>query len=319
MGDKSKDLARLERVDLKDIWEDEPGDFTPWLAKPENLKQLGATLGLELEDPDTEVSVGGYYADIVATTAGDERRVVIENQLEKTDHKHLGQILTYAAGLDALTVVWIAREFTDEHRAALEWLNNQTNADIGFFGLEIEVWKIDDSRCAPKFNIVSMPNEWTKTPTPTTKRTPTQEAQFEFWSGFGRYAKEHKAKIKPTAAAPRSWMPMSIGKTGFGLRAFASTSRWEDGSAGLEVRAAFMIRDSKQCFEELSQDRATIEAEFGAKLEWHSEKGVQKSWILLLKSVDWRKPNTRDHCYKWLVEHLDRLHEVFQPRIQRLP
>ena len=111
---------------------------------------------------------------------------------------------------------------------------------------------------------------------------------------------------------------MSIGKTGFGLRAFASTTRW-DGSQGPEVRAAFMIRDSKRGFEELSRDRAAIEAKFGEPLTWTSELGVQKSWIVLLKSVDWRKLSTREECYRWLVENLDRLHEVFQPRIHQLP
>jgi hypothetical protein len=311
-------LAWPERVDLKDIWEDEPGQFTPWLAKPENLRQLGATLGLELEDSDTEVSVGGYSADIVATIAGDERRVVIENQLAKTDHRHLGQILTYAAGLDAPMVVWIAKQFTDEHRAALEWLNSHTNADIAFFGVQIEVWRIGDSPCAPKFNIVAKPNEWTKPLPPDTQLTATRQAQSDFWSGFVKYAAEHANKITPTAVKPRSWMRMSTGKTGFGLVAFASTSRW-DGSVGPEVRAAFMIRDSKQTFEELSQDRAAIEGEFGEELEWYSEEGVQKNWILILQSVDWRKPGTRAGCYHWLVERLDRLHAVFQPRIQQLP
>lgn len=318
MTSNSNNLARLERVDLKAIWEDEPGDFTPWLAKPENLKQLGATLGLELEEPETEVSVGGYSADIVATSAGDERRVVIENQLVRTDHRHLGQILTYAAGLDAVMVIWIARQFTDEHRAALEWINNHTSAEIGFFGVEIEAWRIGDSPVAPKFNVVAKPNEWTKPLPSKTQLTATRQAQSDFWTGFNRYATEHAARITPTAARPKSWMPMSIGKTGFGLRAFASTTRW-DGSQGPEVRAAFMIRDSKRGFEELSRDRAAIEAKFDEQLTWTSEPGVQKSWIVLLKSVDWRKLSARDECYRWLVEKLDRLHEVFQPRIHQLP
>lgn len=318
MTDQSGRLAWPERVDLKDIWEDESGQFTPWLAKPENLRQLGATLGLELEDPDTEVSVGAYAADIVATTAGDEGRVVIENQLAGTDHKHLGQILTYTAGLDARTVVWVARRFTDEHRAALEWLNNHTSADIGFFGVEIEVWKIGDSPCAPRFNVVAKPNEWTKPLSAKIKRTPTQQAQFDFWSGFNDYAKKHAARIRPTTPKGQNWMRMSIGKTGFGLRAFASTTTW-DGSESPEIRAALMIKNSKRGFEELSRDRAAIEAEFGEALMWYSEEGVQKSWILLLNPVDWRTQNARAGCYRWLVEKLDRLHEVFQPRIQRLP
>ena len=160
MSDNAKDLARLVQVDLQEIWDQEAEHFTPWLSEPENLSLLSGTLGIELEDARTEQTVGSFSADIVATNAANNRKVVIENQIQRTDHGHLGQILTYAAGLDALTVVWIAKRFTEEHRAALEWLNQHTSADIGFFGLEIEVWKIGDSPSAPKFNIVAKPNEW---------------------------------------------------------------------------------------------------------------------------------------------------------------
>lgn len=315
MTERTKDLARLERVDPKDIWEDEPGDFTPWLTEPENLKQLGTTLGLELEDAEREVSVGGYYADIVATTSGDGRKVVIENQLEKTDHGHLGQILTYAAGLDALTVVWIAKHFTEEHRAALAWLNKHTTAKIGFFGLEIEVWKIGDSPCAPKFNVVAKPNEWTKT-LPDKTLTPTQQTQVEFWGDFIQYATAHASRIRPTSAGPRHWMSLSIGRSGFALQAIASTYG-DDGKP--EIRAELLMRDSTQHFEKLSDDRGEIELRFDDEsLTWYSEEGVQQARIYCRKSIDWRDREERNRCYEWLVKNLDRLHEAFQPRIYKL-
>lgn len=156
-------LGELVEVPLREIWSDEAASFTPWLAKPEHLKKLGDTLGMELEPEDEEVSVGPFSADILCKDTVDGSWVVIENQIEKTDHRHLGQILTYAAGLGAKTLVWVASKFTEEHRAALDWLNEHTSDEISFFGLEIEVWRIGDSAPAPKFNIVCKPNDWSMT------------------------------------------------------------------------------------------------------------------------------------------------------------
>ena len=160
MNDQS--LGRLQRVDLRTIWTSEPVQFTPWLARPENLEILGETLGLELELEAQEKEVGSFRADIVCRDIGTGSSVLIENQLEQTDHDHLGKLLTYAAGLQAVTVVWLAERFRDEHRAALDWLNDITHEESRFFGLEIELWRIGDSPAAPKFNIVSMPNDWSR-------------------------------------------------------------------------------------------------------------------------------------------------------------
>ena len=315
MPSASAELARLEAVPLRDVWPGEAADFTPWLAQPANLKLLEDTLGIELEDAETEKDVGSFSADIVAKNGGDGRRVVIENQLEKTDHGHLGQILTYAAGLDALTVVWIARHFTDEHRATLDWLNNHTSDEIGFFGLEIQVWKIADSAPAPKFNIVAKPNEWTK-PVRTRDLTPVKRAQLDFWRGFGDYASAHAKRITPPAARPHYGMAMRIG-SGFSLSAVASTSE-EDGRPG--IRAAFVLSGKKaaQRFAGLSREREKIEAELSGKPEWYSPEGVQQRKVIFRKSVDWQPPGKRKECYEWLVERLDRLHEVFQPRLHDL-
>ena len=322
MTKTSKEFARLTAVQLRKVWETEADHFTPWLAEPENLSLLGETLGMVLDDAKTEQTVGSFSADIVATNTADNRRVVIENQLEKTDHDHLGKILTYAAGLNALTVVWIAKRFTEEHRAALEWLNNHTSADIGFFGLEIEVWKIDASRCAPKFNVVAKPNEWTKA-LPAKTLTVTQQAQFDFWSGFRTYATEHATRISPTAPQPQTWMAMSIGRTHFGLSAVAATDGW-DGSSWTgkpEIRAEFVMypKVTEQAFEMLSHERPAIDAELAEKPVWYSEEGVGQRKIYFRKPVDWTNPDGQAGCYEWLVTKLDRLHAVFQPRIQQLP
>src|SRR3954470_11992661 len=154
------DLGRLERVELRNIWLSEASDFTPWLARDENLAILGETLGIDLELEAQERPVGPFRADILCKDIGTDRWVLIENQLERTDHTHLGQLLTYASGLEAVTIVWISARFTEEHRSTLDWLNRITDDSFRFFGLEVELWRIGDSIAAPKFNIISKPNAW---------------------------------------------------------------------------------------------------------------------------------------------------------------
>ena len=136
-----RNLGRLERVDLRDVWAKEDRDFTPWLARPENLEVLADTLGLELEAKavETEKDVGPLRADILCRETGSGDWVLIENQLERANHGHLGQLLTYAAGLRAVTGVWIAERFSKEYQATLDWLNEITDEKIRFFGLEIEL------------------------------------------------------------------------------------------------------------------------------------------------------------------------------------
>lgn len=144
-------LGRLTRVELREIWTAEASGFTPWLARPENLEILGETLGMDLELEAQERPVGPFRADILCKDVGTDQWVLIETQLERTDHLHLGQLLTYAAGLQAVTIVWVAAGFTEEHRATLDWLNKITDESFQFFGLEVELWRIGDSPAAPKF------------------------------------------------------------------------------------------------------------------------------------------------------------------------
>lgn len=156
-------LGKLTKInDLRSIWQNEATNFTTWLSEEENLTLLAETIGIEIEFVARESSVGDFSIDILAREAGSNKTVIIENQLEKSDHTHLGQIITYASGTDASYIIWIVNKARDEHRKAIEWLNNNTGEGIGFFLLEIELWKINDSIPAPKFNIVERPNNWAK-------------------------------------------------------------------------------------------------------------------------------------------------------------
>jgi len=228
MAAKQNELGRLEQItDLREIWKSEAKDFTPWLAEEENLALLGDTIGLDLELEATEKDVGPFRADILCKEPGTDHWVLVENQIERTDHTHLGQILTYAAGLNAVTIVWIAREFSDEHRAALDWLNEITGDDISFFGLEVELWRIGDSPIAPKFNLASKPNEWTKGGAGSTTRaselTPVKQLQLEYWTAFRAYVSANAERVRATKPFPCHWMNFSIGRSYFYMYAFVDT------------------------------------------------------------------------------------------------
>src|SRR5215510_12155532 len=213
----TKPLGRLQKVDLREAWASESSDFTPWLAQEENLKLLGDTIGIELELESQEKNVGPFRADLLCKDTATDAWVLIENQLERTDHSHLGQLLTYAAGLDAVTIVWVAERFTDEHRAALDWLNERTDEKINFFGLEVELWRIGDSPVGPKFNIVCKPNDWTRSIQKAAEGELSEhkQMQFKFWTAFRNFMEEKQSSVRCQKPNPLHWMTHGIGKTGF--------------------------------------------------------------------------------------------------------
>ena len=192
------ELGKVEKLSVRDQWKNEEYDFTPWLAKEENIQLLGDEINLDLEVEGVEIAIGSYKADIVARD-GNNRTVIIENQLEKTDHKHLGQIITYASGVEAQIIVWVCSQVTDEHRQAIDWLNEVTRADIAFFACEIELWRIGDSVAAPKFNVVASPSDWTKVVKSTVNSkelSDTKRAHLDFWNGFKSYMEETGTSLK---------------------------------------------------------------------------------------------------------------------------
>ncbi|MFB6272801.1 MAG: DUF4268 domain-containing protein [Salinibacter sp.] len=315
----------MEKVNLREVWDTEDRAFTPWLAQPENIELLGDTLGIDLEVQDQETSVGPFQADLLCHDTVTNDWVLIENQLERTDHTHLGQLLTYAAGLDAVTVIWVARHFNDEHRAALDWLNDITEETINFFGLEIELWRIGNSPVAPKFNVICQPNDWTKTVSEAKRGSgslsETKRAQLEFWQAFRAFVDEQGSFVKPTKAYAQQWMDLAIGRSGFGLSAVASAinSETEDYDGG-EIRAEVVIRDkhSKDYFRLLQQERDQIEEELGEVLTWHNPEKARMCRIYLRKSTDiFDRDQWQDH-HRWLLEKLEALHNVFSPRIKVL-
>jgi hypothetical protein len=316
------ELGRLSRVDLRKVFTSEAGDFTPWLALPENLKLLSETVGLILEYEAQEKYVGPYRADILCRDAG-ENWVLIENQIEKTDHTHLGQILTYTAGLEAVTIIWIAHRFTDEHRAALDWLNEHTDERINFFGLEIELWQIADSPVAPKFNIVSQPNDWSR----TVKAAATQggeisehnQLQLRFWTAFREYM-EKNSQIRCHKPSTGHWMSHSIGRSGIHLNSIISTWNSVTNRYGPEIRVElyFSGANARQHFAAIEQKRELIERAIGSSLTWHNPPGNKQFRIYTRQDADFLNESLWPQQQKWLKDNLELFKNVFSPFIQKL-
>lgn len=205
-------IGRLEKLNIRNVWPKEDYDFTPWLALPENLSLLAGELGLgELVEITEEVAVGSFRADIVCQDAG-ERKVVIENQFSVSDHRHLGQIMTYLVGAEAHTVVWIAESLRDEHRAVIDWLNEITPRDYAFFGVELEVWRIADSVPAPKFEVVVRPNEWSRIQKERNRANEMEDYQrrMEYWQAFLDRFPFSDSLSPPSRAPNQGWLKMSL-------------------------------------------------------------------------------------------------------------
>jgi hypothetical protein len=320
-------LGQLEKVDIRDVWSNEANDFTPWLAEDANVQLLGNTIGYELEVEATEKDVGPFRADILCKDTATGHWVLIENQLERTDHIHLGQLITYAAGLKAATIVWIASRFTDEHRAAIDWLNEITNGEFNFFGLEVEVWRIGQSATAPKFNIVCAPNNWSQTVSQAKKNVEqteisgTKQLQLEFWTSFRDYVLDRKTIIKPTKPFPQNWMNISIGKSGFTLVPIVSTYDLDDpNSDGQILRVEFVMQDDsdKSCITRLESMKPQIEAEYGGPINWSPSIGKKQSKVFVKKAVDLEDRNQWPTYHAWMLENLEKFHVIFAKRLKLL-
>lgn len=269
-------LGRLEEVDIRKLWNHEQYDFSNWLAEEENLELLNDAIGLTLSEVEKEVYVGSYRCDLVGKdeTTGD--RVIIENQLETSNHDHLGKIITYASGLDANVVVWIVKEAREEHRSAIEWLNNNTATTINFFLIEIHAYKIGDSLYAPKFEVVEKPNGFiknAKTQSGSGEYNKSQSARLEFWNRFNEIIVERGKPINVRKATTDHWYDVAIGVTGVHI---SLTLVNKDSCIGVEL----YIQDDKELFDKLFESKGEIEGKLGLELDWQRLDDKKASRIL---------------------------------------
>jgi hypothetical protein len=298
------------------MWANEAADFTPWLASPDNIKRLGDAIGFELEVEHTEVAVGPFAADILARETVSGNYVVIENQLNRTDHDHLGKSLTYAAALSAKTVVWVATEFTDEHRKTLDWLNDNSIEDLAFFGVQVELWAIDESKPALRFNVVSRPTELLRSPKlpSNTELTPTRRLQLEWWTAVRDALVA--AKALPSTHTPRGkyWYNIALGRQGFVLSATANVDECVIG-----VRVYMSHRyGADAALDQLLESRPEIEKAVGEPLIWNPHPEAIDKVIAVQRKADLRIKDQWPDYLKWMVDRIVRLRKVFGPRIKAL-
>lgn len=311
-------LSTLQRINLREAWKHEATEFTPWLAQEENLQLLADALGLaELELVATEHPVGDFKVDILCSD--DDGEIIIENQLEKTNHTHLGQIITYAAGVGAKKVVWVAESFRAEHVAALEFLNQNTTGDLNFFAVEVELWRIADSPMAPSFNVLVKPNDWSKAGRESARAaataTPTKQRQLQFWTALIEYIDEHKVPIKPQKPGPQHWLNSNpLGRSGFHV---VSTVHSRDGRIGAEVYISH--QQSKELFQKLLAQRSEIEKELGFELDWQELPESHASRIAVFRTdSDLSNESAWPGYCEWLAGKVSRLSAVFRPRVKEL-
>ena len=318
----AQELGTIERVRLRDVWEHEAENFTPWLA--DNISLLSSALGIDLEVRAQETAVGIYWLDILAHDRDNDRPVVIENQLGVTDHDHLGKLLTYAAGFDASTMVWIAGEFRDEHREALDLLNQRTNEDTQFFGVEMELSKIGNSLPAPNFKLVAIPRKW---------RNPKQRP-----SGSGRAARDAKHRqfyqmlVERLHKEEPGFSDLSIDKVDgqhhCSLAPAGKNVRYS-GSFGTfagrnRTWVQMIIRSGRRdwdrnVFNQLEKQRDEIETELGESLVWRIDHFQHQSGIMVPREGSINDDDeTLEEIRDWMVDRLLKFKKVFGPRLEKL-
>ena len=273
-------LGTLKEItDLRSVWPHEALNFTPWVA--ENVDLLADAVGLDITVDETESSVGDFNVDIYASETGTDRKIIIENQLEDTDHDHLGKLITYASGKGADVVIWVVKHAREEHKAAIEWLNNHTDDKIGFFLCEIKLFQIGSSDIAPSFTVVERPNDWTKEIKKTTAANPTQQQRLEYWQAFNDYAFNNATfskefnKRKPTTD---HWMDFGVGSSACHI---GVTQILKRNSIGVEL----YINNDKDLFKSIYAHKDEVESIMGFELDWRELPERKASRILIEKTV----------------------------------
>ena len=270
------ELGRLEEVNVRELWIHEQYDFSNWLAKEENMELLNEVLGLTLVDIEKEVFVGAYRCDLVAKDETSGQNVIIKNQLEASNHDHLGKIVTYASGLDANVIVWIVKEAREEHRSAIEWLNNNTNKNLNFFLIEIHAYRIGNSLYAPKFEIVEKPNDFIKNAkiqTGSEELNKSQSERLVFWTRFNDVVSERGKPFNLRKATTDHWYDVAIGVSGVLVEI---TLVNKEGCVGI----ALYIIDDKELFDSLNEKKIEIESKLGFELDWQRLDGKKASRII---------------------------------------
>lgn len=303
-------LGKLAKIDLREYWKHESLHFTQWLAQSENLEQLSDELGIDIKLIQTEAGIGKFSADILAEEEATGRRIIIENQLEPTDHSHLGQILTYAAGVEAEYLIWVVRDARDEHVQAVEWINDRTSEKVNFFLVRVELWRIGDSDPAPKFMVLVRPNNWTKSvrsgsaSAAEQSLSETRLAQLDFWTQLRAHAASANPPLKLRTPRAQHWYDVAIGRSDCHV---VLTVMFSEKKVGAEL----YISDSKELYREFHLRKDQIEAALGlGEVIWQELPEKKASRIRVYHEADF-SAHGKEAIYPWLVQAARRFKAVF--------
>jgi hypothetical protein len=291
-------IAKLNKVELREVWAHEAHNFTKWLAEPENLELLSDEIGIGLELVQVEANVGQYNVDILAREENTSKKIIIENQLETTNHSHLGQLITYAAGLEAEYIIWLVREAREEHQQAVDWLNEHTDDKLNFFLVEVELWQIGGSDAAVKFSVVSRPNDWKKTVMETGadgEQSETKSMQLDFWQKLREFAPPKFPELKLRKPRAQHWYDISIGRSD--CHVCLTVFLGED-----KVGCELYIPNSKELFFQFRQKKDGIEKSLGleGKLDWQELPGRKASRIRTFAPFDLDDDKNWEKAFQWL-------------------
>ena len=322
-------LSRLVKVPLRKVWNDEARLFTPWLELEENLDLLAESLGLPaLRQKAREHSIGRFSADLICQIADTSDHLLIENQIEMSDHGHLGQLMTYLAGLEAQGlriryVVWLAEDFRDEHREAIEWLNQRLDSQIGFFACRIEVWQIGQSdERAPRFDVLVEPSQIAPVPSRSSRRAEPEGPDVDrvaYWGAFSNLLRLRNLPVKIRDEPPRiGYYTFTLNaKLGIYLYVYREVATQK---IGVYVSLIGVTPLPRVIFERWALEKASVDAEYGGALDWR-EIDVDKNYRIQVPPVSGDPSNEADwpRQHGWLVDQLERLYRVIEPRVRALP
>ena len=307
------EMGQIEWVDVRSVWPDEAQDFTPWLA--DNLPLLGDQLGLEMELVESEAAVGDFSLDILATDKRSGRPVAIENQLGRSDHQHLGQLLTYAAGHDAGTVVWIASGFREEHRSAVEWLNRGTNEGIDFYAVEISAIRIGGSLPAPLFQMVARPPRRTSG---RSRPSPDQEWYREFFQPLLDKLKETGWHFSRGWGKSENYFQSGFDHVLLGV--------YFSGDSNAQVLYWIQFPEGEttdRVFDALYEHDESINEELGLPDDFTSEvwwdpRRTRRYAMIGVTREQWEAHGeaAHDEIREWMAEYLEKFHRVFESRLE---
>lgn len=305
-------LGKLKEIDIRKVWAHEQFDFSKWLASESNIQELGDVLNLSLTNVETEKFVGNYRCDILCQDELTGKTVLIENQLEPTNHDHLGKIITYASGLDAAVIVWIVAEARDEHASAIEWLNKHTDEEVSFFLLEIHAYTIGDSIPAPQFHIVQQPNDFAKTAkslSHTGSLNETQTNRLEFWTKLNDEIDKRGKPFNKHKASPDHWYTVAVGSS----QCHVSIDLVNKDH---KIRIGLWIPDNKELFDTFMEHKAEIEETAGMALVWDRLEGKKASVISIdIPGLNFGKQDNYPELMDGIIKKVLLFKKAFTPYI----